>query len=289
MYKAESFDFGVIFNISPSCAVTFFVICTNGKNNITSEFLKIIHKICSKGERKINGQYRLFSMCYLFNRIYDFNKIILILNDYLNDLYDKAKNDLISEKKKNNVIKDLTLFINYAFNQVNNYLKHDININEGQIIKEICNKFKKEDFINRFKNEFINKNNDEIKLEFIDGNECVKIINNINEKIYSIEGNLLDFLDSEMIRNFFFSKKPLTDTIKIALFNYENQDTKDNKKIFFYISDGESEELEEKDLEYFQKISLEKKIYIFAIYIYPKKLNMSVNFMINIKLRGKKF
>ena len=72
------------------------------------------------------------------------------------------------------------------------------------------------------------------------------------------------------------SKKPLTDTIKIALYNYEKQDTEDIKKIFFIISDGESEELEEEDLEYFQKISLEKKIHIFSIYLNP-----------NIKYEGK--
>ena len=276
MYKAESFDFGVIFNISPICVASFFEIYENKKNKITSELLKIIYKICSKGERKINEQYRLFSMCYSkeFNCIYDFIKIILILNDYLNDLYDNAKNDLISEKKKNNVVKDFSLFINFVFNKVNDYLKNDIN--EKQIINEVYNRFKKDDFINRFQNVFKNKYNNEKNLEFIDGNECVKIINNINEKIYSVKGNIFDFFDSKIISNFFLSKKPLTDTIKIALYNYEKQDTEDIKKIFFIISDGESEELEEEDLEYFQKISLEKKIHIFSIYLNP-----------NIKYEGK--
>ena len=129
MYKAQNFDLGVIFNISPICVESFFEICLNKKKEITFELLKIIHKICSKGERKINGQYRLFSMCYLkeFKCIYDFNKIILILNDHLNDLYDSTKNYLISENKKKSVINDLFVFIEDVINKFNDYLNNPIN------------------------------------------------------------------------------------------------------------------------------------------------------------------
>ena len=262
-------DIGILFNVSAISAASFFAICLDERNELTKEFLDFMIKFCIKGDRKINENYRLFTMFYLkeLQFIYDFNYFIIQLNNNLNNFYDETKNNLIS-KRRESVMNDIFGFIGEAINKCGDYLNGEIS--EADIFCEMRDKFIEKDFINKFKKEFIKSYNIDHNLKFLDGNECVNLIRNLDEKLPYVKQNVFELLDFRMLSDFIVAKKPLIDSLKLALYNYKKQSKPCNDKIFFIISTGESEEIKDEELQKIKYEARKNNIFIFSIYLSPK-------------------
>jgi len=227
-------DIGILFNVSPKISLSFFKICANDKNALTREFLKFLEKICSKGDRKINEIVRIFSMFYIkeLKCIYDFCDFIMKLNGKIDDLYEKTKKDLEVEFSKKSAL-------HTVFNFIGNMAKKP-KLDEKEIIKNMCENFLNDDFVNTFIEEFTAKlprNNDNNRyLKILDGNNCVDLINNSNKKLAELSegGNILNKLDLSLniLSDYIKSSKPLTDSLRLALFNFNKQSQKKMLKFF---------------------------------------------------------
>ena len=210
-------DTCVIFNISPKIAAAFFAIMQNDKNMLTDEFLKILMKICSKGNTQINRQIRLFSIIYIYNFgvIYDFCHLLENANNKFNDLYNTSKNKLI---QSNSFLNDIFNFSVDLINQIKNS-----QLDLKNVIEDIQNKFINQDFLNKIKKEIFAPNKNGHILKLLDGNYAVNIINNLRQKLpyfYESGFNLLDFnLNLSFLNDYIYSYQPLVTSLKLALEN----------------------------------------------------------------------
>ena len=262
-------DIGILFNVSAISAASFFAICIDERNELTKEFLDFMIKFCIKGDREINKNYRLFTMFYVkeLQFIYDFNYFIIQLNNNLNNFYDETKNNLIS-KRRQSALDELFSFIGEAINKCGDYLNGEIS--EADIFREMRDRFIEKDFINKFKKEFIKRYTNEYNLKFLDGNQLVNLIRNLDEKLPYVKQNVFELLDFRMLSDFIVAKKPLIDSLKLALYNYKKQSKPCNDKIFFIISTGESEEIKDEELQKIKYEARKNNIFIFSIYLNPK-------------------
>ena len=141
-------DLIILFNVSPAITLSFFKICADNRNAISREFIKILEKICIKGDRKINEIIRIFSMFYIkeLECIYDFCKFIKKFNDKIDDLYEKTKNDLIVKFSKPSAL-------HYIFNFIEDLVQKP-KFDEKEVINAMRDTFTKDEFINEFLEEF---------------------------------------------------------------------------------------------------------------------------------------
>ena len=267
-------DIGILFNVSEAIALLFFKICTDDKNALTREFLKFMEKICLKGDRKINEIVRIFSMFYIkeLKCIYDFCNFIMKFNGKIDDLYEKhQKNSTVEFSKKSALQAVFNFFEDLA---------EESKLDEEKIINNMREKFINDDFINKFKEEFKAKvpgNDDDNRyLKILDGNKCVKLINNFDKKLgeLSKEGNILNKIDLSLnfLSDYINASKPLTDSLRLALFNFDRQSQQKNVKIFLIISSGETEDLDKDDIEIIKEFAEFNEIYIISIYLNPYKI-----------------
>ena len=227
-------DIGILFNVSPAISLLFFKICADDRNALTIEFLKFMEKICLKGDRKINEIVRIFSMFYIkeLNCIYDFCNFIVKFSDKIDDLYEKTKKDLLIKVSKKSVLNDI-------FNFIEDIAKNP-KFDEEEVINNMREKFTNEDFINKFKKEFKGKllgnNDDNIYLKILDGNKCVKLISNFDKKIGELNKgkNCLNEIDLSLnfLSDYINVSKPLTDSLRLALSNFDTQSPKKMLKLF---------------------------------------------------------
>jgi len=141
-------------------------------------------------------------------------------------------------------------------------------------------KFINDDFINKFKEEFKAKvpgNDDDNRyLKILDGNKCVKLINNFDKKLGELSkgGNILNKIDLSLnfLSDYINASKPLTDSLRLALFNFDRQSQQKNVKIFLIISSGETEDLDKDDIEIIKEFAEFNEIYIISIYLNPDKI-----------------
>ena len=73
--------------------------------------------------------------------------------------------------------------------------------------------------------------------------------------------------------------KPLTDSLKLALFNFDKQSQIKNDKIFLIISDGETEDLDKDEIELIKEYAEFNGIYIISIYLNPHKIKEEFKFL----------
>ena len=212
-------------------------------------------------------------------RIYDFANLIMKFNGKINDLYEKTKQDLILNLNKKSSL-------NEVFNFVKNIAKNRT-FDEEEIKSKFYDKFVNENFLNKFIEEFKDKlqgnNNDNQYLKILDGNKCVELINDFDKKFGELNkrGNLLNILDLGLncISDYFDAPKPLTDSLKLALFNFDRQSQIKNAKIFLIISDGETEDLDKDDIELIKEFAEFNNIYIISIYLNPHKIKEEFKFL----------
>jgi hypothetical protein len=273
-------DIGILFNVSPAFALLFFKICADRKNTITSEFIKFLEKICLKGDREINKFVRIFSMFYIkeLECIYDFCNFIMKLNGKIDDLYEKTKKDLIATFAKTSALHDV-------FNFIGNIAQKE-KFDEEEFINIMRDKFANEDFVKKFLEEFKSKqleDNDENKyLKLLDGNKCVELINNLDKKLSELSrgGNILNKIDLSLnfLGDHIKASKPLTDALRLALFNFDRQSQIKNGKIFLIISSGETEDLDKDEIEIIKEFAEFNQIDIISIYLNPDKIRTELKF-----------
>lgn len=172
-------DTCVIFKISPVIAASIFAIQIKDKMQLTNEFLKILMKICSKGNIQINTQIRLFSMIYIYELevIYDFCHLLDVANNKFNELYKTSENELSRPNSFLNNIFDFSVDLIYRLN------------NEGisleNVIEDIQKKFLNKNFVQKIKEEIFAPSQNGDMLKLLDGN-LLLILLIILEKNYLI-------------------------------------------------------------------------------------------------------
>ena len=217
-------DTGVIFNVSPKTVALLSAICINDKNSISMEFLEILNRICQKGKRIINGKFRLFSMFYIkeLGVIYDFCNLIEKANNKFNDIYENPKNKCSNSKLSLNNI------INFGFDIIRGIDFDDLgNLDINNIVYDFKEKFMDQDFIKQIKEEIFEPRKNGNLLKILDGNNVIDIINNLKNKIPSLNESGFNWFDFDLNPKFFndyiSTQKPLVDSIKLGIENFMKQ------------------------------------------------------------------
>jgi len=263
-------DTGVIFNVSPKTVALLSAICINDKNSISMEFLEILNRICQKGNRIINGKFRLFSMFYIkeLGVIYDFCNLIEKANNKFNDIYENPKNKCSNSKLSLNNI------INFGFDIIRGIDFDDLgNLDINNIVYDFKEKFMDQDFIKQIKEEIFEPRKNGNLLKILDGNNVVDIINNLKHKIPSLNESGFNWFDFDFNPKFFndyiSTQKPLVDSIKLGIENFMKQSDDNNFKCLFILSDDESknENIDEDTLNLIKKNAEINNIIIVSIYL----------------------
>ena len=131
-------------------------------------------------------------------------------------------------------------------------------------IDKFASKIIKEDIDQR-------KNNGN-KIKFMDGNDLIRIKNNLQDKIEAPDNNQFNILD--LFFKYIYGDTPLYIALNMAFDNLITQSDKNNNKFIFILSDGELNDVD-KSIDYISKIkenARDNSITIISIFLTTKNI-----------------
>lgn len=111
------------------------------------------------------------------------------------------------------------------------------------------------------------------KIKFIDGNDLIRIKNNLQGKLTSPNNTQLNIIN--LFSKYIYGNTPLYTALNMAFDNFKLQSNKDINKFIFIISDGELNDVD-KSIDYISKIKENAKnnnITIISIFLTTNKIN----------------
>ena len=147
-------------------------------------------------------------------------------------------------------------------------------VNEGttEVINDIYQKC-----IDKFASKIIQEDIDQRKnngnkIKFMDGNDLIRIKNNLQDKIEAPDNNQFNILD--LFSKYIYGDTPLYAALNMAFDNLKTQSDKDNNKFIFILSDGELNDVD-KSIDYISKIkenARDNSITIISIFLTTKNI-----------------
>ena len=147
-------------------------------------------------------------------------------------------------------------------------------VNEGttEVINDIYQKC-----IDKFASKIIQEDIDQRKnngnkIKFMDGNDLIRIKNNLQDKIEAPDNNQFNILD--LFSKYIYGDTPLYAALNMAFDNFKMQSDKNNNKFIFILSDGELNDAD-KSIDYISKIkenARDNSITIISIFLTTKNI-----------------
>ena len=140
---------------------------------------------------------------------------------------------------------DTTVYIYSIFSteRINKGTEDVINNIYQKCIDKYVSKIIEEDIYQR-------RSNDN-RIKFINGNDLIRIKNNLQDKLASPNNNQFNILD--LFSKYIYGNTPLYTALNMAFDNFKMQSNKNNNKFIFILSDGELNDVD-KNFDYISEI-----------------------------------